>query len=134
MAITAADKTFLRLILDDVIREDVEPFFGEEALEEILNRTSSDIYAAAALGWSLRAADYAKLIDFDESGSSRKLSQKFDHAMKKAKFYLDQSGGLTAAATRTVASGAKAFSLRETAPDPVTYHKSQRGQAEEADD
>lgn len=129
-----SDNDFLRSLLDDTLVSGQQPYFSEDFITNLLSRTGSNIYAAAALGWSIRAGEYAKLIDFDESGSSRKLSQKFDHAMKKAKFYSDSSGGIVEAATRTVASGAKAFSLRETQPDLVTYYQSERGEAEGADD
>lgn len=74
----------------------------DEKLTEVLDRTenadgSVNLRKAASQIWEAKAASIATLNDVAESGSSRRLSQTFDHFMKMAALYGSGSTDLVAA-------------------------------------
>lgn len=83
----AADITYLRLLVADRVRPGVQNLWDDTELGMMIDRNYT-VKAAAAEAWAVKAAEYSELIDMDESGSSRKLSQRYEHAVKMANYYL----------------------------------------------
>lgn len=84
MALTDID--YLRYLLEDRIPDggtDQDTFFTNSDLTDILSRNSKHIYASAASGWIIRAADYHRYLDTGD----KKISQIWEHAHKMAKYY-----------------------------------------------
>lgn len=48
--------------------------------------------SAASKIWSIRAADFATLVDTSESGSTRKLGDAHKNALTMAKYFADLAG------------------------------------------
>lgn len=89
------NRDYLRLLVQDKIPvggSEGDALFANHELDEILSRMI-EMYPAAAEAWAIKAGSYAALIDMDESGSKRKLSQKFEHAKKMAHYYSSLGGG-----------------------------------------
>jgi hypothetical protein len=84
---TLEDLSVLRHYAD----EQSDSIYGDVFLQEVIDRNTGDLYAAAAEVWGMKAARFAKLVNVSESGSSRSLSQKADNARSMAAFYLAQS-------------------------------------------
>lgn len=61
--------------------------FTDAQLQDLLTRSSGSVFLAAARGWYSKAGEFANLIDVDESGSARKLSQLHKQAMAMGKHY-----------------------------------------------
>lgn len=59
----------------------------EAVIAETLSGGATDLRAAAATIWERKAAGLTILSDTTESGSSRRNSQVFEHAMKMATLY-----------------------------------------------
>jgi hypothetical protein len=70
---------------------DIDPYFSDAQLDELLAQNGDNVYTAAAEAWRMKAADFADLVDIDESGSSRKLSQMYKQAMAMAEFFDKQA-------------------------------------------
>ena len=101
MAVTP--EFLLRSLLGETIPEgsaDIDTFFTNTQVSDLLDRHFDNLNAAAAEGWLRKAADVAKLIDISESGSERSLSQKYKHYLSMAKHFADAAG------TDLVAAGA----------------------------
>lgn len=58
-----------------------ETFFTDATLDDMIVMFGGSLDAATLEGWRRKAARYQRLIDIDESGSNRKLSQKFRQAV-----------------------------------------------------
>ena len=69
--------------------DDVEPW-TDAALSALID-ASADLNAAAYSAWTDKAASYSDMVDTTESGSSRRLSQLQEQALKMANFYGGQS-------------------------------------------
>lgn len=68
---------------------------------ETLIDSSSSIEAAAAVVWESQAASYSQIVDITESGSSRKMGDLFDNAMKMAAWFKTQANPIdTSGSTR----------------------------------
>lgn len=79
----------LRLLLGERIPPggtDADTFFTDPDIIDLLD-TYGDINAAAAAGWRGKAAEYAKYIDIEESGSTRKMSQMYRQAELQANYF-----------------------------------------------
>lgn len=82
-----------RAVLRDMISEpDDTNGWTDEKLDEILEATkntdgSLNYRKAAAMVWEAKAAALTTLNDVTESGSSRRLSQTFEHTLKMAALY-----------------------------------------------
>lgn len=48
---------------------------------------SKNINEAASFVWQSKAAQYSTIVDVAESGSSRKMSDLFNHALQMAKYH-----------------------------------------------
>lgn len=64
----------------------------DENLEALIDAADSNLNLAAFNVWTAKAATYAGMVDTTESGSSRKLSQLQEQALKMAGYYQDASG------------------------------------------
>jgi len=79
--------------LRDMVNElDDTGGWTDEKLDELLTRTANtdgslNFRRAAAEVWEAKAGALATLNDVTESGSSRRLSQTFDHFMKMAAIF-----------------------------------------------
>ena len=85
-----SEVTQLRLLVGERIKKgksDTDTFFSDEELVSIINTNHGNLYLAAAQCWDAKAAEYADLVDINESGSDRKLSQMFKSAEKRAEVY-----------------------------------------------
>lgn len=88
-----ATTTQLRLFLDEKIPPGGsadDTGFATEDLQMLLDMNNDDIIGAAADGWEIKAGFYHALIDINENGSDRKMSQMYDHADKRAKSFRSQ--------------------------------------------
>jgi hypothetical protein len=82
--------------------DDGESKYKDTDLDDFIQRAAGDLNLAASLVWGEKASAVADLVNINESGSSRSLSDLFDHAKKQADYF----GGLsTDADTPTAASG-----------------------------
>jgi hypothetical protein len=81
-ALTTAQSR-LRMLLGERIplnATDNETFFTNEEIADLLTNNGDDLNAAALEGWTAKLAEFAKLVDREETGSSKKFSQMFKHA------------------------------------------------------
>jgi hypothetical protein len=63
----------------------------DEDLDALIDAQSGNIQAAAAIVWESQAAEYSQIVDITESGSSRKMGDLFDNAMKMAAYLRSQA-------------------------------------------
>lgn len=76
--------------------------YSSEDLDAYLFAADGNLRAAAAQVWDEKAAAMAKLVDVNESGSSRRLSQAHTNALAMAKGLRDgDAAGETPAPTGT---------------------------------
>lgn len=94
MALTSEQLAQLRKMIDEIT--DADGWTDEEmellAAQNANADGSYNLKAAAAAGWSAKAAKYVELVQMSESGSSRALNQMFDHAVAMAKLYDSGAG------------------------------------------
>lgn len=130
MAASAADIAYLRLLVDDLISDsetEEDARFTDASLDEIFTRSGGNIYRAASEGWTIKAGDYADMVDVDESGSVRKLSQLYKNAKEQANHFFLLGGGVLGfgASLRRVLG--KPLSMRERpAITDYTVHPSRK--------
>lgn len=107
MALTTEQLQQLRKMIDE---EDASEGWGDAVLlalaENHKNEDGSyDLRGAAAGIWEAKTASFVNLVNTQESGSSRSMSQQFDHALAMAKLFAgdDSSSGTdtTTAAPRS---------------------------------
>lgn len=86
----------------------VGSLFSDDQLEMLIDRTAL-VTRAAEVGWKAKAAYLQPLVDIDESGVSRKLSQMYKNAMMMAAQYkitADEEWMAIQGSVRTVGIGA----------------------------
>lgn len=88
--------------------------FSDEELTEILERHSGNLTAAATECWLIKAADFAPMIDRNESGTEIPLSDKFKHALAMAEHYSKISGVTLEAVQASYRAYARVASLDES--------------------
>lgn len=86
---TAEERARLRRMLNE---PDDTNGWTDERIDSVLEGTANpdgslDFRAAASAGWEEIASSYVGLVNVTENGSSRTMSQQFDHAMKLAAFF-----------------------------------------------
>lgn len=88
MAVTEAERLRQRL------GETVPPggtaddtLFTDEAIDDLLTRHDGDFIAAVREGWGIKAAELANLVNTNESGTSRSMSQLYKNALEMVNFY-----------------------------------------------
>ncbi len=85
-----APELYLRQLIGESIPPDgteEDTFFTDDEITALLERNNSIVQAAAAEGWAIKAADYVQLIDVEESGSVRRMSQLYRQAYQMATYY-----------------------------------------------
>lgn len=90
------DSERLRLYLGESIPEGgtaADTFFTDAQVTDLLAGSES-VFAAAAEGWRIKAAEYSHLVDVSEGGSSRNLSALYKQALAELEHY----GSLTTGA------------------------------------
>lgn len=80
-------------ILRSRLSEHDDEIFNDAAIQDLLAYANGDLDAATYEGWLRKMARYQRLVDVVESGSDRKMSQKF----KQAKVMVDLWGGFIGA-------------------------------------
>lgn len=90
---TLSDLARLRHYVD----EQDDTTYGDAFLSDII-ADSTDLYAAAAEVWRMKAAKFASLVDTAEAGASRRLGQLRDNATAMQKMYADTSAKIQAPA------------------------------------
>ena len=78
--------------LRDLTNEPTQDPFTDQDLLDILTALTdgdgvTDVTGAAAEVWIIKAANLSNTVDMTESGSTRRLSQQYDHALAMAKLY-----------------------------------------------
>jgi hypothetical protein len=118
MTVSAEDITFLRVMLDDP--DEGSPhkvMLDADTIESLLERHDNNMFAAAAVGWAIKAGLYAKQIDFSSEGNTaRPYSQLFRNAAMLAKQYRDMAGDMVLspdAVVGTARIAGKSINLRE---------------------
>lgn len=119
MPLTLRDR--LRRKLGDRIppgASDDDAFFTDADLDDLLDEATNDLNLAAANGWVDKMAEFVKLVDREDAGSTRRLSQ----LARNAKLMVDHYAGLAGLSGSVVIKGrsvGRAISLRDYEFDPV---------------
>lgn len=58
----------------------------DDQLKTIID-ASKNLNEAASFVWQSKAAEYSTIVDVAESGSSRKMGDMFEHALKMAQYH-----------------------------------------------
>lgn len=122
MPLTNADH--LRLLIGERIPEgglDTDTFFSDDDIADLLTVSGNDINVAASLGWRAKAAEFAKYIDIDESGSTRKLSQMYRQAVLQAEHFAKVAGDGGEQRVQSLRSGIVARSAQWAVPADARY-------------
>lgn len=101
MALDDAER--LRLYLGERIPATgtaADTFFSDDEIDELLTSSpTGEVNGAAVIGWAAKAGEYARLIDLNESGGVRNLSQRYRQALSQTKMYQDLADRALAART-----------------------------------
>ena len=87
----------LRGLVGDRFQDSDVPFFSNFELESLLSIHGDNLHSAALEGWMVKAAAYSEFHDIEESGSVRRLQQKFKNAAQQVelfKKYVSESASL----------------------------------------
>lgn len=87
----------LRRVTDLIDNQDP---YTDELLSAMIDQLGFE--AAAASIWKERAASFATLVDTTESGSSRRLSQLHDHALKMGSAWAPPEEDTTGGSSYTI--------------------------------
>lgn len=86
MALSADELAQIRRMVSDADQEFWSDLLLQDAAEAYVSTDGSyDLRSLAASLWEEKAAAWAKMVNTSESGSSRSMSQQFDHAIVMAK-------------------------------------------------
>jgi hypothetical protein len=69
----------------DGVPEDT--FFDDNRISDLLEQAGGIVLLAAYRGWIQKTSHLARLIDVDEQGSARKLSQRYRNAMQQTQLF-----------------------------------------------
>jgi hypothetical protein len=89
------DRELLRAYLGETIpagKTDRDTMFLDDELEELLSRNADALYASAAEGWGMKAAEYANLVDISEGSATRKMSDLHKNALAMQTHYTALAG------------------------------------------
>lgn len=112
----------LRLLLGEPIPEggdEQDTFFTNAQVEALLTDNGDSMNLAAVEGWTMKMARYARLIDMDEAGAARKLSQKYRQAREMTNFFIKTVNDANAVSATTFRAKAKVANLDESCKDVV---------------
>lgn len=87
--------------LRSMVGEDTQDNYTDSMLDAMLVRNGDDLDLTAAEVWREKAASYAELVDVNNAGSSRKLSQLYDRAVAQAALHEDRGGFTQGRSART---------------------------------
>ena len=93
----------LRDILGEAIPDggdETDTLFSDEKIGKWVDRYSTNMDAAAYLGWRAKMAHFSNLVNVADGASSRALSDLFDHAEKMVAQYRRLAQGPAAGRTR----------------------------------
>lgn len=102
--------------LRDRLDEKTEALFSNDDIVDILFMHGNNLDEATVEGWQRKMARYARLVDVSESGTDRKMSQKFKNAQAMVKFWqgvLDATATIDVGRYRTLVVG-RVVNLRGT--------------------
>lgn len=91
--------------LRKMIGEPTEATWTNLMLEELIIAHESDLRSVARYVWESKAAEYHKMVNVSESGSSRSMQQMFEHAIKMAELYGKNPDGTSPSTTMSPVSG-----------------------------
>ena len=115
----------LRLYLGERVPESgtaADTFFSDDELQAIWAASpSGGMMGAAFLGWAAKAGEYARLIDMNESGAVRNLSQRYRQANTQMKIFGDRMDAEIALTTSPGRLPGKALSGRECSERVVLW-------------
>lgn len=92
MAIELDDLELLRLYLDDSTDSEGNTFFRDDHLAKLI-ADNVDLYAAAAMGWRIKAARVVEWFNVDLGDAQMSMGQAFRHAIDMAREFQNQSAG-----------------------------------------
>ena len=76
---------------------DTDTFFLNADITDLVNNfqgpTGDNLYLAAVEGWRRKAASYANLVNTQEGGSTRAMSDLYTHAESQVSYYLQEAYG-----------------------------------------
>jgi hypothetical protein len=113
---TQTERDRLRRMAGDRIplgKSEEHAFFTNAEIDDLITTANGDLNLAAYAAWLAKAAEFAKFIDIDESGSVRKMSQMYKNADMMVKHYEGLVEGVSAAVMGRVVG--RAICLREDA-------------------
>lgn len=113
---TAEEISRLRLLLGEQIPEgksETDTFFLDADVDLMITNNASNFNAAALEGWTMKMAYYARLVDMDESGSTRKLSQKFRQARDMVRMFASNAEAAWSAESNAFRAIARVANLDE---------------------
>jgi hypothetical protein len=112
----------LRRYLGDKIevgQDETQKFFPNAEIDSLIEEYGGDLIAAAADGWTQKASKFADLIDIDESGSTRKLTQRYRQANERARYFAQRLVDAAVASSAGFRAIAKVASLDESADEAL---------------
>lgn len=116
---TPEDIAYVRNLVSD--RDSANLLITDEEMAAVIDRNSLNM--AIAVAWSIKAGRVAHLIDIEESGSKRRLQQKFANAQKMAAFWVSIAGvsdAAIAAAIRVAGIAVNPYKSTLTPPVPIS--------------
>jgi hypothetical protein len=90
MTTPLTDEQLLRVFLGERVPTggtDADTFFSDDEIATLLATSQYGVEGAAVIGWAAKAGEFARLIDINESGGQRTLSQKFRQANTQLAYY-----------------------------------------------
>jgi hypothetical protein len=87
-ALTVQDQ--LRLFLGERVPTGgtaADTFFSDDEIQMLLDSQPYGVNGAAVMGWAAKAGEWARLIDMNESGGVRNLSQRYRQAMTQLNYF-----------------------------------------------
>jgi hypothetical protein len=104
----------LRGLLGERVADDTSvTFFTNEEIDGLLAMADQNLNLAALYGWTMKASELSRQIDIDESGASRKLSQRYRAAQQQMNFFRDRVAEDQAIAVAAGRVGPKIIDLRD---------------------
>ena len=95
-----SDTDRLRALLGESIPPggaDTDTFFTDADITDLLTNhqgpTGSNMFLAAAEGWSRKAGAFANLVNAQEGGSNRMMSDLYTHAQQRESYFLSMAQG-----------------------------------------
>lgn len=104
-SVDQTDIDHLRTLLGDRVYADMteaDAFFTTDQLNVILVNNNSSLQLAAREGWRQKMAEYAGMVDMEQLGNARKLSQLYKQAKEQYVHYTEIIGGEPGAVTPRV--------------------------------